>query len=103
MEKILILVVIIAAIAILAVGISGNYIRHAVAIQTNQTDNKHKIDLIDIINRFEITEFKRSPADECVYIRGRLNYVDLNITIQDIHIIWCNRTIVVLFAKVTVS
>jgi len=94
MEKMLIVVVIITAITVLAVVIPDNYIY--------TTDNKHKIDLIDIINRFEITEFKRFSASECVYIRGRLNYV-LNITVKDMHVLWCNRTIVVLFAEVTIS
>jgi len=47
--------------------------------------------LINVINRFNITEFKNF-GNGCVYIRGNLN--DPNFVIRDIHIIWCNRTIV---------
>jgi len=54
--------------------------------------------IANVINKFNMTEFKDFGG--CVYIRGRANY-DL-ITVEDIHMIWCNRTIIV-FAKVTVS
>ena len=86
----LMLVVIIVVITVLVAGISGDY--HT-GIQN--TENNHKIDLIDIINKFEITEFKRFPADGCVYIRGNIRGLNVDIDIKDVHVLWCNRTIIV--------